>query len=357
MRICVADVVSCFDVEQRGIFLAYSKDVHDVPFEVTYVTPYAVQNEAGFVAVPEEGTTILVCQPENAQKWFYLGSTFERSMEQGTNKILDTTYRYPDKTITRARGRPQKVILQDIKGNKLTLSSEYNPKYVNIKAQLESSLGKKLTLSDSPDKNCIMLKTEHGDGLKITSRPDVVSAARAVELESKGPHTYISRESSIDLRINDGKDITLENKSTGIRVDPTAPLEFGNINLVSENRDINLTTKGFAGRIFLDSLGAGGHIQLDSEGSITIWATGAVKIKCGSLDIKSDTSVNIEAGTNLSLKAANAVNIQGNTTNVGGDTTVSIEGPSRLDLNKGSRVTATPANVTETDRIPNNFGI
>lgn len=357
MKLYYAQVVNCFDLGQRGVFQAYCRDVHDSPFEVTYATPYAVQNEAGMVAVPEEGTMILICQPDNIDKWFYLGATFERPMEQGTNRVFDTTYRYPDKNITRTRGRPQKVVLQDIKGNKLTLSNEYSPKYVNIKAQLESSLGKKLTLSDSPDKSCILLKNEHGDGLKITTRPDVVSAARSIELESRGPHRYISRDSEIEIRVNDGKEITIENNSTGIKMDTTAPQQYGNINLTSGFRDINLTTKGAAGRIFLDSLGPGGHIQIDSEGTITIWSRGPAKIKCGSLDIKSDSSVNIEATTSLSLKAGGVVNIQGSNTNIGGDNTVSIEGPSRIDLNKGSRVSAPPANVTETDRLPNNYGI
>lgn len=357
MRICVAQVVNCFDFESRGIFYAFSKDVHDLPFEVIYVTPYAAQNEAGMVAVPEEGTMILVTQPENENRWYYLGATYERPMEQGKNVIKGSTYKYPDPSINRARGRPQKVIVQDTKGNKLTLSSEYTSKYVNVKAQLESSLGKKLTLSDSPDKNSIMLKNEHGDGLKVTTTSDNISPARSIELECKGPQKIISRSSEIELRVNDGRDITIENNSTGIRLDPTAPLEYGNVNLISAERDINLAAKGSFGKIFLDSLGPGGHIQIDSGGTITIWSVGALKIKCGSLDLKSDSNVSIESGGNLNLKARGAVVVQGNNTSIGGDSTVTIEGPSRLDLNSGSRVVAPEANVLETDRLLNNLGV
>lgn len=357
MRICEAQVVNTFDMEQRGVFLAYSKDVHSGPFEVTYTTPYAAQNEAGFIGVPEEGTIILIYQPENSSKWYYMASSFERPMEQASNKIFDETYRYPDKHVNRARGRPMKVVLQDIKGNKLTLSSEYNPKFVNVKAQLESHLGKKLTLSDSPDKNCIMLKNEHGDGLKITTRPDPVSPARAIELDSKGPQKFTSRDSELELRVLDGKDIIIENTSTGVKRDLTAPEQFGNISLVSAERDINLMAKGVTSKIFLDSLGSGGHIQIDSGGTITIWAAGAVKIKCGSLDIKSDSYINLQAGTSLNLKAGGDFTAQGLNANIGGDNTVTIEGPSRLDLNKGSRVEASEAVVLETDRLLNNYGV
>lgn len=356
MRICLGQVFDVHDFMQRGVFFVYAKEVSENPVEVTYVTPYASQHEAGMVAIPEEGTSVLIVLPENSSKWYYMGATYEPSVQRGTEKILKENQYLPDKNIYRARGRPQKVLLKDTKGNQLTLSSEYNPKFSNIKAELASSKGKKLILSDSPTFDSVLLRNEHRDGLKITATADNVSPARSIELECKGPQKIISRNSEIEIRVNDGREVTIENLSTGIKNDPAFPEQFGNINVISHNKDINLTTKGLTGKIFIDALGPEGHIQIDSAGTVTIWADRAVKIKGATIDIKADQDVNIEAGGSMNIKAGGTLTLQGSQSNIGGDSTVAIEGPSRLDLNRGSRIVAGSANIGTEDKKLNSYG-
>ena len=102
-------------------------------------------------------------------------------------------------------------------GNRIVFSDEYNSEYINKKAELKSGLGKRLTLSDSPNQDFIKLVNEHGDGLKITSDADTYSPAQSTELNTLGPQKYICRESQIDMIVHDGRDFNLINNSTGAK--------------------------------------------------------------------------------------------------------------------------------------------
>ena len=160
--------------------LVYCKDLQLKTFYVNYSSPYSAGWEGGFVAIPELESEILIAQTDGKDSdWYYLGSIFgpKEGGDAGPAILEAREAKVPDKEIYRARQVPQRLLMQDPMGNKLVLSHAYNPKYFNVKAELQSSFGKVLSLVDSPKIDSILLKNEHGDGIKITSSKQEMSAA------------------------------------------------------------------------------------------------------------------------------------------------------------------------------------
>jgi hypothetical protein len=354
-----AQVVDNTDFSARGRILVYCKDLGQDYFYVIYVSPYGANFEGGIIAVPEIGTEILIQQSDgHDQKWYYIGSIFEPKEGldgQGEEFIDAQNTRVPEKEVYRARGRPQQLVLKDPSGNKLILSNASNPEYFNTKAELQSALGKKLILSDSvAGMDCAILENEHGDGLKITTRAHESSPARAAELESAGPVKVISRESEVEIMVVEGRDIDIVNFSTGLNTDAAFPKRAGNINITSMNNDVNITTEGFDGRVFIKSKGANGLVQLDADGSIIIFSNENVEIRGaqnmklsagGNIGIEAGGNIDMKAGANVSLEAGAIANIRA--------TTMFAADALQIHLNSLLSTPATPnANVT---KVNNNY--
>ena len=72
----------------------------------------------------------------------------------------------------------------------------------------------------------------------------------------------------MNFRIIDGREINIENQSTGSkRLSENDPLP-GNINITSDNADVNVTTKGEGGDIHLTTEGPSGNLVLHSEDGV-----------------------------------------------------------------------------------------
>lgn len=356
MKLFKAQIVDNTDFLEQGRLLVYAKDIADDAFYVAYVSPYSAHHEGGFVAIPEIGVQILIAQTEGSDmQWYYMGSIFggrEGIDESGNRSLEASDNRVPDREIYRARNKPQRIVIQDPGGNKLVLSHAYSPKYFNLKAELKSGLGKYLMLNDSPRINCIYLKNEFEDGIKITSGEQFSSAERAIEIESRGPQIYTSKESNLNFLVVDGREINIVNQSTGINAGD--PNRFGNINIESVHNDINIKSSAEDGRIFLDALGQEGLIQIDSNGDVIIYASGDVKIRAGgNLQLKAESDIDIEAGGNLSLKGGGSNSLESTgVTNIKSGANMLIEG-SKIDLNGPP---AGSANSVSIDKEDNHYG-
>lgn len=290
MNIRLGQVKSNNDILRLGGLLVETDS--GTPTWVKYMSPYIAGRSGGFLAIPEVGSQILICKPDNSEDWFYMGSisqpaigeAFGEGYDQlpGPNKD-DALF---DPQIYKARGVPQRIAISSAKGNKLTLSDEYAPDYGNVYAKLESGAGKTLVLADSPDIDAIILRNEEGDRIKISMRANGASARRSIEIESLGPVTIISKESDINLHVVDGKEINILNESTGSKRlganDPTP----GNINITSVNADVNVTTKSKNGVIRLEAEGEDGHIVLESAGTVQIHGEKGVDITSGTGNIE-----------------------------------------------------------------------
>lgn len=314
MQLRRAEVIDTRDFTLRGGFLANLGDLNSLVY-VKYVTPYLGMYNTGLMAVPEVGSNILIAKTDdNDGHWYYMGGIVDPpQIAIGNPKSLikeaGPLAHIPDPTIYEAGSSPQKVSITSPGGHKLSLSEAYNKNFFNIKAELRSTLGKKIALIDGGEGNpqkidAIIIRNEHGDRIKLTTNPDTVSAARSIELECIGPQKLICRKSDLDLLVHDGRELNIKNTSTGINRNPTEPEKYGNINVESEYQDINITVKAFDGRVYIDALGQEGLIQIDAENRIILFSG-------GDLDVYAGGEINLDAAGDINIRSGGSVNING----------------------------------------------
>lgn len=271
MDIRLAQVRNNADILQIGQFLANCGGNEVVT--VKYVTPYLADNYGGFIAIPEVGSDILICKPTDSNEWYYMGSILQPNVGEVFNasRLKNPKGLLPDERLYKGRGRPNRQTFSSPKGNKLVLSDENSPDYGNIKAEIQSSLGKVISLNDSPGIDSIIIRDEEGNAMiKISSKANGSSAAKSIELECVGPVKIFSRESDIELTVVDGKEINILNKSSASkRAGPSDPTP-GNINITSEKADINILAKDDTGMVRIQTDGNNSHIVLDSKGTVQI---------------------------------------------------------------------------------------
>lgn len=281
--------------KQGTLFVAIDYFSDLIP--VIYVTPYGGNGTHGLFAIPEIGTQILIAQPEGSTMWFYLGSIVKANTDvlKAEGELKDSPGQnshnlLPDDRIYNGLGIPQRIGMKSPLGNSLILSDDIGENYQNVYTKLKSPKGKTLVLNDSNQIDSVIIRNEHGDHIKIssTSVPANGQAARMIEIECIGPVRLISHESSVDLRVVDGREINIENTSTGSKKNPGNPNGFGNINITSEYKDINLKVKGKDGNINIKSEGANSKVKVESQGT---------------LDINVTQDVNIESQTQLTVTA------------------------------------------------------
>lgn len=291
MNIVSARVMSNEDFSRTGKFQALIGEV-DTIVEITYTSPFFMSNAGGLIAIPEIGSTILICKEEHSGisrdgTWYYLSTIVDSldGSETRENKVLGQAGipRIEDlpggKETYKATGKPTQYRFESPKGNGLLLSDSKNEDYLNSKAELHSSAGKVLILDDSID--AIILRNEHGDRIKISTKSNGLSESRSIEIEAKGAIRLISRESDIDIWCIDGKNINIENQSTKSKQDPNFPNDIANINISSKHGDINITSEASDGEINLLTDGDDSKISISSGGEVDISAGGDMNLNAG----------------------------------------------------------------------------
>mgnify|MGYP003146287808 CR=1 FL=1 len=334
--ISLAEVRDRVDTSHTGSFLARINYLDNEEVRVNYVTPYASNGEGAFIAIPEEGTEIMVCRPAGSQAWFYMGSTFSRLEESAEgDKVLGPCPPLDnvDPNLYRARGVPMKIALKSNDGAGLTISEEYNPEFINKKVELNSTVGKKVTLNDSPAVDSLVL--DSGNGSKITISNDPKNdhlPSRAIQVESVGPQKFINSGSQTDVVVGaDGRELQLLNGANGVQWGDGA--ECGNVNIQSTWRDVNVFSKAEEGKIFIQCLnqdgsdqviqietkGTGGGIIIKTRGDISLNAEGNLNLNAGEgINMKAGSKVSIDCAT-LDVRSTGVANIDGSVIHLAGD--------------------------------------
>jgi hypothetical protein len=313
--ISLAEVRDTVDPNRNGTFKARIACLGGTEKSVNYVSPYASNGDGAFIAIPEFGTQILVCQPTRDGEWYYLGATFSPEPGQVDGAKIPDSGVYPleraEPRVYDARGVPMRQSFKTADGAGLTLSEEYNPEYISKKTELKSTVNKKLTLNDSPAIDSIIL--DSGNGAKITLTDDPKNQgvpSRAIQVETVGPQKYINVESQTDIVVKDGRELQLLNNSTGAKAPEGDPDLAGNVNIQSKWKDVNVFTQAEQGRIFIECIntngnnqviqietkGSGGAIRLKTQGRVEIEAS-EVGVQANSIDVKANTAINMEAPT------------------------------------------------------------
>ena len=327
--ISLAEVRDTFDPWGTGSFLARIDYLNNEEVRVNYVTPYASNGEGAFIAIPEEGTEILVCRPVGSQAWYYMGSTLSPEENEAEGAKLSDASVPPldrvDPNISRARGVPMKIALKSNDGAGLTISEEYNPEFINKKVELTSTVGKRIVLSDSPITDSIII--DSGDQSKITLTADPKNdhlPAHALEIETVGPQKYINSGSQTDVLVGkDGRELQLLNNANGVQWGDGA--ECGNVNIQSTWRDVNVFSKAEEGKIFIQCLNQDGSdqvIQIETKGT-----GGGIIIKTrGDISLNAEGNLNLNAVSGISMKAGGKVSIDCATLDVRSTGVANIDG-------------------------------
>jgi len=325
MNLVEATVISNFDIFETGLFEVSSTYFQGVR-TVTYTSPYgSLYNgldgkKGGFFAIPSVGQTVLISQTTGADAYYLITVVHDPDTRSDGNSIPEVANSpgIPSDIYNLSPGIPQRVILSDSKGNSLVLSHGYATDEQNIESnsiQVKTKT-QKLNIEDTPAVNRISLENVYGDCIRLaqTQTDNSDMGTRHLLLRTAGIIQALA-EQGMDLIVTEGTEIDINNLSTGVNKDGSE--KWGNINVVSENKDINLVTKGDSGRVMIRSMGGDALVQVNSTGEVIIKSAKSISIDADEdINIKAGNNLNIQAGSDINILAANTATMTGSSSTV-----------------------------------------
>lgn len=372
--IYTAKVLSNFDFTRSGKVKVQCKELLLNSLDVIYTTPYYANWKGGIFSPPAEGSEILIHYNQSTRLAYYLSTVIANPVantkDQNNNTredpIINSTQLYQD-------GAPGSMTFKNDQKDGLQIDTKKAKDRIISKTVLNS--GKKaLRLDSSPEVDCVRLENGHGDYLKITGLPESsigipTPPKRSLEARTFLNQNFVSDRGGIDLMINDGKDIVIENRSSGFfSMGSIFGPRSGNVNLFTKFKNINLIAKApvyvpleglqQGGKIFLETAnssvvvsrtgvtirlntlpttpgaaiaGVGGpkievktngEILIDAGGSHTIPPSvgGRIKIRGGDLSFIADRTITMTAPVAINLQSTGQINVNGTNVNVDGTT-------------------------------------
>ena len=354
MKIVRARVQSIVDTdldgncEAEGKFLVTFPPKHD-PEEakkVILTSPYFVRYELGGVlTVPQVGSEVILFYDEELNKYYYVSTIVYHEL-WNKSEIPDQQKRpLIEKNFYNSKCRPQKMYFKDDRGAGLKIENQFTDEKEPIinEVSLNSVQGHLLRLSDGFLRDCVILRNKDGDGITITANKNNVHPSNSIEIKSKGNYRCVSYYGEMYMGLVDGRDISIVNNSAGYNSYPIP--QFGNVNLVSKWKDINIYSEGPDGNVLIST--ALGVIQLKAA-EINVYGASVNVNAASSISIKSVAgNINLDAGGQINLKSAAGVNI----TTGGVATVAGLAGTkvgrtaTPLDLNSTVRITAPNLNI------------
>lgn len=425
MKIYTAQVKSTLDLARMGIIQVACEDEPKIT-EAYYTTPYHRPfTTGGMFAIPAERSNILIAFDEKTSKAYYLSTIIDSpqidvaasiitdSVTQLTppniasaflGNVAKKVFKSPlvgDQTKLYEGFAPAVMKFKNDEDNGLSITDKNAKKYMVNETRLNSG-GKYLSLNSSPEIDCVQLDNGHGDFLKITGMPQSAvglppDPKRSLQAKTFLSQEFVSDRGGIDLRVVEGKDINIENDSTGfMSVFGVGGFRSGNVNIFSKWKNIRLAAKGFIfppniggqiiletalSKIFTTNLGiamkaglpvVGASLEMDAAtGTVIIKNTISkiimtnlgISLRCGlaSIELTPQGTINLTAplGINLITPGINTtsqslgfspgavniggptsiVNIQGSVVNMQG-AAVNIDGETGIFLNTGQATVA-----------------
>lgn len=375
--IYTAKVGSNFDFTRTGKVKVECKALDLTNLEVIYTTPYHSNWKGGIFAPPAEGSEILIHVDDTTGLAYYLSTVI-------ASPRITKKYQSPDPKNIRNRpivnsselyqnGAPGSMTFKNDQKDGLQIDQKRSDDRIITKTILNS--GKKaVRLDSSPEVDCVRIENGHGDYLKLTGLPESsigvpTPPKRSLEARTFLNQNFVSDRGGIDLMINDGKDIVIENRSSGFfSMGSIFGPRSGNVNLFTKFKNINLIAKApvyvpleglqQGGKIFLETAnssvvvsrtgvtirlntlptapgaaiaGVGGpkievktngEILIDAGGSHTIPPSvgGRIKIRGGDLSFIADRTITMTAPVAINLQSTGQINVNGTNVNVDGTT-------------------------------------
>jgi hypothetical protein len=345
MRVVKGRVHSVIDCEKKGRFemtLAPDFDPEQAK-TVIYTSPYFTRNETGIITIPPLESEILAFYDEDTNDYYYISTIVSDPKWTG---IKQNNNEKPliEKYVYNSECRPQTMTFKDNKNAGLKIVNDFTKGSMpNNYVSLKSTQGHILKLSDTPIKDCIILRNKDGDGITITANKNAAYPSNSIDIKSKGNYRCVSYFGEIYMGLVEGRDISIVNNSAGYNAFPIP--QFGNVNLVSKWKDINIYSEGPTGNVLIST--ALGVIQLKSR---------EINVYGASVNVNSATNVNLKAvAGNINLDAGGQINLTSalgvNITTLGVATVAGIAGTkigrsaTPLDLNSTVRITAPNLNI------------
>lgn len=349
------DYVIGWDKEDKnGLFYAVLSENTKNKVGVFLTSSYFKAFMHGVFTPPAINSEILVVVDENSSplEYYYLSTILKYSEESEgvkTPKVKNKKLPFvKNKKMFNVSGEPCGMTFQDSTGTGLEIIGKYektSPLERSVK--IATSGGNKIKLSDSPDLDAIDIKNKHGDGILIMANKNPHFTGRSISIKSHSNQSCTVESGSYSVIVQDGTDINLTNNSLGTfspalfnPLANTGPIKvglmFGNINLKSKHKDINIVANGlvpFLSNIYITS--KFGLIQLNTNGEILINAAQKIVIQSiAGIDLLStggDININATAGkvnilgANINLQGIEILNAEGLIeTNIGAGTPVNL---------------------------------
>ena len=360
LQLVKGQVTEIIDKSGSGYFKAKFNDISPKPVTVILSSPGYKQGSGGLFFMPDIGDFIIAAYDDQASLAYYQGTLIQKSSSKGP--IAKKSYSNV--------GAPIRTTYEDKfgQGLSITRNREETPPKINSSVDLTSEKTKKISLNDSPDIEAIIIRNQHGEGIKIQGDANANSPAGMISVESNGPQHYTCRNTYIDMRLVDGKDINISNDSGGGMSTPVltrpnavflaeypedgaagmSPKRYGGVYLRSKYGDVSMAANGLTSRIFLTT--PGGQIQIVSKpdstsptgfsSDVRIESTGDISLKsAGNINISADKDVNISAN-NMNVKTlVNYVTESGGIASIKSTGSMTLDGTT-IDLNSGLSVSA-----------------
>ena len=356
MKIVRARVESIVDTdldgncEQEGKFSVTFPPLHN-PAEakkVILTSSYFVKYElGGILTVPPIGSEVILFYDEELNKYYYVSTIVYHELwgVKGAESEPKPNKPLIEKDFYNSKCRPQKMYFKDDRGAGLKIENEFTDEKEPIlnEVSLNSVQGHVLKLSDSFQRDGVILRNKDGDGITITANKNLVHPSNSIEIKSKGNYRCVSYFGEIYMGLVEGRDISIVNNSAGYNSYPIT--QFGNVNLVSKWKDINIYSEGPTGNVLIST--PLGVIQLKSR-EINVYGTTVNVNSVSSINIKSVAgNINLDSGGDINLKSIRGINITaGTTATVAGLAGTKVgRTATPLDLNSTVRITAPNLNI------------
>ena len=372
MKIYRGTVESAADITKSG-FIKVNLPISDDPISVTYMSPYS-NVDSGLFAPPTKTAEVLVLQVEtdddkgDSAGFYYLGSPVDRKRNLATfvedKEIFKNITTNPEAAKTtplpypsvkhKSLGRevdlpgprpdsaddayeadgvnPQVVTLQAPDKANITFKNQARPDpdggYQNIYSKLESSKGKYIKLIDSPNINAIKIspmKPSDKAGQDVLTfggdQPETGTISDGeFKVDTKGPINHISRGGGQEIRVQEGRNITLINNSSGDKAKDSngrrtvksggeegsyqdvGAEDWGCVRLVSKWNNIILDAQSDDSVIYLKVPGLNSKVVVDTNGTvdviakkkITLSSEDKIELKAPHIHINSEIRTDID---------------------------------------------------------------
>lgn len=379
--IYLAKVMTSLDPTKTGKVYVGSEElqVTSKPWlEVIYTTPYHSPHDRGGIhAPPVKGAEILIYKHPLFNQYYYL-CTVVGGGEKKVSKSISTDDEVRTTPIVDKSNYQDLTNMVMAFKNAVDAGLEINTKrsaFNFINKAVVKTIRYLVGADASPEVQSARVENGLGDFLRITGQPkSAVTDAplmpwRTLTSWLFGDIRLTSNRGDIYIKIDNGKDLTLENLSAGQHgASGKLGKKQGNVNIFSYHKNIHIAAKSQSSPIQGDR--SGGRVVIETANSNVILTRQAITIRMkggSSIQVTQDgvfidgnsgpvtltgETVNIEGTNSINLKSQQ-VNIAGQTVNINSAGALGIDGlPIALNSGASTGGASQAASNIESNRTP-----